>query len=115
MTETALVRRLLLRASELGQRLFRNQVGQYRLALPSCKRCQQEGRIIRSGLCVGSSDLIGWAPVVITPEMVGQTVAVFTAVEAKCRAVATSEQIAFLNAVHAAGGRAILARSESDL
>ncbi len=30
-----------------------------------------------------SSDEIGWTPVVITPEMVGKTVAVFTAVEMK--------------------------------
>ena len=30
-----------------------------------------------------SSDFIGWTPVVITPEMVGKTVAVFTALEAK--------------------------------
>lgn len=32
---------------------------------------------------VGASDLNGWTPVVITPEMVGHTVAVFTAIETK--------------------------------
>ncbi len=32
---------------------------------------------------VGASDLNGWTPVVITPDMVGHTVAVFTAIETK--------------------------------
>lgn len=105
--ETALVRRLMLRATELGGRLFRNNVGQY---------TDRNGNVIRYGLCVGSSDLIGWTPVTITPDMVGQTIAVFTAVEAKTlRGKPTMAQISFLSAVRRAGGRAILARSTDDL
>lgn len=40
-------------------------------------------RVLHAGLFEGSADLIGWTPVVITPDMVGKTVAVFTSVEAK--------------------------------
>lgn len=105
--ETHLVRRLMLRATELGARLFRNNVGQY---------IDRNGNVIRYGLCNGSSDLIGWTPVTITPDMVGRTVAVFTAVEAKTlTGRPTMAQIGFLDAVRAAGGRAILARSTDDL
>lgn len=50
------------------------------------------GRVVRYGLGnvsrqhndkIKSSDLIGFTKVVITPEMVGQTVAIFTAIECK--------------------------------
>jgi len=50
------------------------------------------GRIIRYGLAndsarinkeIKSHDLIGWTSIVITPEMVGQKVAVFTSIECK--------------------------------
>ncbi len=40
-------------------------------------------RRVHCGLDVGSSDLIGLTPVVVTPAMVGRTVAIFTSPEAK--------------------------------
>ena len=52
----------------------------------------QTGRVVRYGLGniskkhqenMASSDLIGFKQVVITPDMVGKTVAIFTAVEVK--------------------------------
>lgn len=105
-SESALLYRLLLRSSELGARLFRNQVGQYRLA---------DGRVIRSGLCVGSADLIGYLPVTIRPDHVGQTLAVFVALEAK---TATGrlrpEQQRFLRAVQQHGAIANVVRSVAD-
>lgn len=105
MTETSLVRRLLLHAGLFGARAFRNQVGRYRLARPECVRCQREGRVLASGLCVGSSDVIGWTTVAITPAMVGREIAVFTALECKVgRNTTTTEQGAFLAAVKAQGG-----------
>lgn len=107
MTETSLLRALLVHASALGMRVFRNQVGRYRLA---------DGRWLTSGLCVGSSDLIGWTPVVITPAMVGRTVAVFTAFETKVgRNTTTVEQGAFLSVVHEAGGIAAVVRRLADV
>ncbi len=107
MPESTVLRKILLRASELGMRLFRNQTGKYLL---------QDGRWLSSGLCVGSSDLIGWTPLVITQEMVGRTVAVFTAVETKAEnKKATDRQTDFLAAVAAAGGLASVARSVEDV
>lgn len=115
VNETALLKRLLVSVSALGARIFRNQVGQYRLALKDCTRCMRHGRIIRSGLCVGSSDLVGWAPVTITPEMVGQRVAVFVAIECKSAAGRLgTEQRQFLQVVQQHGGIVCCARSEAD-
>lgn len=107
MTETQLLSRLLIRASELGLRLFRNNTGMLRDA---------NGRPVRYGLCVGSSDLIGWTPVTVTPAMVGTTVAVFTAMEAKvARNTTTEAQGHFLDVVREAGGVALIARQVSDI
>ena len=67
------------------------------------------------GLCVGSSDVIGWTRVVVTQAMVGRTLAVFTAFECKVgRNVTTVEQGAFLAAVKAQGGIAAVVRRVED-
>ncbi len=64
------------------------------------------------GLCKGSADLIGWRSVTITPEMVGQQIAVFTSIEVKSSSGRVKpEQQQWLNAVQAAGGIAGVARS----
>lgn len=106
-TETDLLRALQLDASPRGVRLFRNNVG----ALTDSR-----GRVVRYGLCVGSSDLIGWQSLVITPEMVGQWFARFVAVEGKkLPRVATPEQTAFIAAVRAAGGLGTVAYAVDDL
>lgn len=116
ISEATLMRRVLVRASELGGRLFRNQTGRYRLARPECKECQSRGRVIASGLCVGSSDLIGWRSVRITPEMVGNQVAVFVGAEIKGPdGRLTVEQMQFLSAVNDAGGIAMAVRDVADL
>ena len=107
MTETALVQRLLVRASALGMRLFRNNVGMLR---------DERGNRVRYGLAVGSSDVIGRMPLTVAQEHVGRTIAVFVAVEAKVgRNVTTEAQGRFLAVVREAGGVAIVARQESDL
>ena len=41
------------------------------------------GQRISYGLFPGSSDYVGWDETVITPDMVGKTVAVFTSIEIK--------------------------------
>ena len=75
----------------------------------------QNARPLHAGLCVGSSDLIGWKTVTITPDMVGQQVAVFVAAEVKtATGRLTGEQQNFLNKVRDAGGLAVVIRSEND-
>lgn len=60
----------------------------------------------------GTADLVGWQSVVITPQMVGQRVALFVAVETKSPAGRlTRGQRRFLTAVRAAGGLAVAART----
>ena len=68
-------------------RAFRNNNGQ---AWYGLRRHNQDGtttiynaKPITFGLCPGSADLIGLTSIVITPEMVGRRVAVFTSIEAK--------------------------------
>lgn len=93
---------------ELGNgdcRLFRNNTGCLRNA---------HGRTVCFGLAKGSSDLIGWKTKEITADMVGQKVAIFTAVEVKDKGRPTKEQKAFISCVKDAGGFAGIARSVGD-
>ena len=72
-------------------------------------------RPIKFGLCPGSSDLIGWTTIEITPEMVGRSVAVFTAVEVKsATGRASKKQKNFIKRIHDCGGIAGIARSLDD-
>lgn len=124
--ETALMRELQIAASSLGARLFRQNVG---LAwVGRVERVQRERAVtVRPGDVVirsarpfkvgiaGMSDLGGWVPVVITPDMVGSTVAVYAQVEVKDGARASGEQLKWIEAVRRSGGLAGIARNISDL
>lgn len=67
------------------------------------------------GLCPGSADLVGFRTVTVTPDMVGQRIAVFAAVEVKAeRGRLTAQQSAWLEHISAAGGLAGVARSVDD-
>jgi hypothetical protein len=106
VTEQQIQQHIRLACGTGDTRLFRNNTGTLR---------DQNGRPVQFGLCKGSADLIGWRTVTVTPEMVGQQVAVFTSIEVK---TATGrlrpEQQQWLDAVQAAGGIAGVARSVSD-
>ena len=86
-------------------RLWRNNTGALKDAA---------GRLVRYGLCPGSSDLIGLRTITITPDMVGQTIAQFVAIEVKDRGRLTEQQQAFITMVQQAGGLAGVARSVED-
>jgi hypothetical protein len=105
-SEQRIQQEIRLAVSKGHTRVFRNNTGTLRDA---------NGRPVTFGLCKGSADLIGWRTVTITPEMVGQQVAVFTSIEVK---TATGrlrpEQQQWLDAVQAAGGIAGVARSVED-
>ena len=87
--------------------MFRNNCG---------KLMDRNGRLVQFGVGnPGGSDLIGWTPVTITEEMVGQTLAVFTAIECKSAiGQPTDAQVSFLEAVRRQGGRAGIARSGAE-
>lgn len=85
--------------------LFRNNVG----------ACQFKGRWIQFGLVKGSSDHIGWTSVIVTPDMVGKRIAVFTGVEWKStEGMPSPAQLHFAARVKLDGGYAGIARSVED-
>ena len=95
--------RLAIGAPGTGATIWRNNTGALR---------DERGRLVRYGLCQGSADLIGFRRVTVTPEMVGQTVAEFVAIEVKAGSGrVTPEQANFLAVVGEAGGVAGVARS----
>ena len=106
MTEQQIQQHIRLTCSTGATRLFRNNTGTLR---------DQHGRPVSFGLCKGSADLIGWTTRTITPDMVGQQVAVFTSIEVKSSTGRLRpEQRQWLDAVQAAGGIAGVARSVED-
>jgi len=124
MTESALYPKLQLLATQLGARLFRNNVAQgvvgkieriteervYRLYPGDC--IVRNARVLHAGLATGSADLIGWTPTIVQ----GESVAVFTSVEVKPERGGriTQDQLAWRNTVNDAGGLAMIVRSERE-
>jgi hypothetical protein len=107
MKESNIQAQIRLALSGAGAVMFRNNVGQTTTV---------DGRVIRYGVCnPGGADLIGWKPIVVTENMVGQTLAVFCAVEVKRPGGKVSEsQQRFLEAVKRSGGIAGVARSPAE-
>ena len=103
MSEHEIQQRIRLACGHGPVRLWRNNSG----AL-----VDQQGRLVRFGLAKGSSDLIGLRTLEITPDLVGQRLAQFVALEIKgARGVASPEQRAFLKLVEQLGGLAAICRS----
>ena len=103
MSEQAIQQRIRLACSRGPVRLWRNNTGKLR---------DERGQLVTFGLCPGSADLIGYRTITVGPEHLGQTLAVFAAVEVKTpTGRPTAEQTAFLAHVTAAGGIAGIVRS----
>lgn len=115
--ESSVQQDIQLEATKQNHRLFRNNSG-------ACK--DSTGRMIFYGLGniskksnaeYKSSDLIGFMPITITPEMVGKKVAVFIAAEVKksnWKFNATDRELAqkkFLDVVNINGGLGIFVNS----
>lgn len=125
MKEQNILKTILLTVTQFTEsRLFRNNTGtgwvgqSKRITKPTTVKLDvgdvviRQARVLRAGLCVGSSDLIGWNTKVITQDMVGKKIAIFTAVEVKKPSGrATKEQINFINVVRKNGGIAGIAKS----
>ena len=127
-TEAEILNAVRVEASRLGLKMFRNNVGMGwagKLFRPPCPTSTivretdvvlYNARPINAGLCVGSSDLIGWRVVEITPDMVGSKLAVFTAIETKTtKGKMTAEQTNFLRVLNDSGGTGFLVRGVHDL
>ncbi len=107
--ETDLQQRIRLAVGLLPDvRLWRNNSGK----LPD----PRTGRWVQFGVASpGGSDLIGYRTITITPDMVGQRVAVFTAIEVKTpTGRATPAQQHFIDHVRRSGGIAGIVRSVVD-
>lgn len=116
MRESAVTSHIRLVAAQNGCELWRNNSGAF---------TDEYGRFVRFGLgsftpqqhCA-SSDYIGIRPVLITPDMVGQVVGVFLAVEMKAENWKyykndkhTADQQKFIDIVNNSGGFAGFARN----
>jgi len=93
--ETNIMNAAMIALSSAGCVSWRNNTGAYK---------DHSGRLVRYGLCVGSSDLIGIAPG-----------GVFFAIEIKtATGKPTSAQTHFIEAVRRHGGRAGIARDPAE-
>lgn len=114
MSEANFQRHVMLALSRRGDTVFRNHVGLG--VFGTIQRgpgvvSVHNPRVLQCGLHIGSGDLIGWRPVVVTQEMVGKTLAVFLSVEVKtAKGRLRPEQATWMDVVNAAGGVAIVAR-----
>ena len=105
-SEQSIQQRIRIACSTGATRLFRNNTGTLK---------DQHGRPVQFGLCKGSADLIGYRTITITPDMVGQQVAVFLSIEVKTpTGRIRPEQQQGLDTIQAAGGIAGVARSVED-
>jgi hypothetical protein len=129
VSETALVKLMMLCASENGARMFRNNVGMgwapagsgsnivrtrvvKQVTLYPGDVLVRKARPLHAGLVKGSSDLIGWKPLIISEKMVGEPIAQFVAAEVKIeRGVMREGQQDFIDLVNLHGGRAGVVRS----
>jgi len=106
--ETIIANEIMLDSSRHGCTLWRNVKGLF--SSPDGKR-----KILAGLLAPGSSDLIGFRRVKITPEMVGQTIAQFVAIEVKKDGGYPSHaQRDFCEFIGESGGLAGVARSPDD-
>lgn len=119
MKEEAVASHIQLDAAQQGVQIWRNNSG----ALPD-----KNGRPIWYGLGsfklkdpFASSDYVGITPTLITPDMVGQVLGVFTAIETKesgwkfnPKDVKEQRQLNFINLVQRLGGYAGFANKVED-
>lgn len=119
MNETNIVREIQIAASRIGARLIRQQTGMGWIGKgkrkPDGTVIIPNARPFHSGF-TGWSDTGGFTPVLITPDMVGQTVAVYTQVEVKTdTGPVRTEQRDWISYVRSQGARAGIARSPDDV
>jgi hypothetical protein len=133
-SETNILKIIMLKLSKCGVSIFRNNVGTgwigkvHKVTKPIMVHLNgvpvhmnpgdifiKDPRPLNAGLFNGSSDLIGWKTIEITPEMVGKKIAVFTSIEGKKHNGRISPtQAVWIQNVKNAGGIAAVARTEQE-
>jgi hypothetical protein len=108
VNESTVASQVRLALQPLGTTLFRNTVGRFQVV-----DLYGGTRYVQAGLCVGSSDFIGFTEKIIQPHEVGRRVAIFTAIETKNSKGGrrTDVQTTFIDRVIVAGGIAGFANS----
>lgn len=108
VAETDIVNRSMIKLSPLGVTLWKNVRGLF-LTLDGKRK-------VRAGLLAeGASDGIGFTKIIITQELIGATIPVFTAIEFKTLTGAKSdEQKKYIAFVLSANGFAGFARSPEE-
>jgi hypothetical protein len=108
MTESALMKNIMLAAAKHDARLFRNNIGTLK---------NNRGEFVTFGVAnPGGSDLIGWRSIIITQDMIGQRIAQFLAVECKgSKGKLTEQQYNFIHMVKISGGSAHKIWPEDDI
>jgi len=121
MSETAVDQRVMIKASQAGHRFWRNNIG---------VAVDERGVPVRFGLANDSSkinkklksgDRIGITKIIVTPEMVGKLVGVFTSLEIKhqgwCYTGKGREaaQLAWIELIISLGGIASFISDENEL
>lgn len=122
MRESSVSKKLMLFLSRAGAVLFRNNVGKSWISsnfveLGNGDVLVKNARRFHSGLVDGSLDLVGWYSIIITPDMVGSKIAVFTAIDSKHSDGGNRKkknQLNFIYQVNEAGGIAGFASSEEE-
>lgn len=123
MSETPILKEIQLDLSHGDVRLWRNNRGQAWQGNVVTDHTRGDHtltlahpRVVHFGLADGSSDLIGFRAIRITPEMVGQSFAVFVSIEVKAtrRSKFQKSQKPWLSMVQEFGGIAGIARSVDD-
>ena len=118
MKETPILKRILLHCGHGATRLFRRNVGRgwigESVRLPNGNVLIKNARPFHSGF-EGQSDLDGWHSIIITPEMIGRKLAIYTAMEVKTATGRVKKsQAKHIELVLAAGGIAGVVRSPED-
>lgn len=124
MTESELMKRIQILASQSDCRLFRNNTGQgwqgrtYRptkeqaVAVSPRDLIIYNARPVNFGLVTGSADLIGWHQRTITEDDLGKQIAIFLSVETKTlKGRITNAQEAWAKAVNLSGGIGLISKT----
>jgi len=127
-SEGDLMRRIMKATSKAGARVFRNNVGkgwmgesigpfkeERKITVYKGDVIIRHARRLRAGLFVGSADILGAVSIIITPEMVGQKIALPLSMEVKTTTGRMSRpQKLWCDMVNRMGGRAAIVRSVDD-